>query len=80
MAPAAYDLGDYLSWPVTDALASQQTAWARIKIFPTLSNTWGSLYSTLNAGSNATKDFGSSGRMAQVCLRQHQHFAGEEIS
>lgn len=64
MAPLSYDLADYLSWTDTDALASQQVAWARIKTFQTIDFTWGSLYSAVN-GSTAS-GFGSNGQPTQV--------------
>jgi len=63
MAPTTYDLADYLSWPDTDTIGGQQLAWARIKIYPTIDYTWGSLYSCLNATS---KGFGANGRLSQV--------------
>jgi len=73
MAPTTYDLADYLSWPDTDTIGGQQLAWARIKIYPTIDYTWGSLYSSLNATS---KGFGANGRLSQVS----GHFGGRRGS
>lgn len=63
MAPASYDLSDYLFWASTDAIASQQLAWARVRIYPTIDYTWANLHSSVN---DTYKEFGSNGRMSQV--------------
>ena len=63
MAPANYSLGDYVMWSDADVLSSQQAAWARTKIYPSISFTWGSLYSAAHGN---TSSFGSGSRLSQV--------------
>lgn len=65
LAPASYSLRDYLSWPETGLIESQQqqAAYLRIKTYPTIDYTWGYGWA---AGTTASTGAGSNGRMLQV--------------
>jgi hypothetical protein len=51
MAPLNFSLQDYTTWTAADALASQQLAWVRAKIHPSIP---GVTYGTLWAAANST--------------------------